>query len=408
MNERPLRVAMLNRYDRQGGAAVAGFRLARALIEAGADVTLYVRDKTVEDRFVHKVGFWPSKLDLLWEKALVRWHDRKKAWNFRFGLMNRGANFAVESADVVHVHWPHHGLLSLEGLRRLPDPVVWTMHDAWAPTGGCHYPGDCEKYLVRCDACPQLRGRKNDLAARQWEKKRRLFAEKKFWFVACSNWLAVEARRSALLRDADVRVIPNPIDANVFRPGDRFAARQKFALPQEAFVVLFAAARIEDPRKGFDFLKAALAGKDCLLALMGEISDATKLPQRTAILGKISGDAALAEAYAAADVLVAPSLEDNLPNTVMEAAACGLPVVGFEVGGVPELIEDGRTGIVAPPKSVEGLSAALDRLADPEVRRRFGAAARRKVLEQFAYPVVATRYLELYREAMRAVAHSGA
>ncbi len=389
---------MLNRYDRQGGAAIAGFRLAEALLQAGADVRLYVRGKTVADDFVRDVGGFSEKLDLLLEKVVVGLHDRKPAWNFGFGLMSRGVKFNIEPADVVHVHWPHHGLLSLEGLRRLPGPVVWTLHDMWALTGGCHYAGACEKYLVRCDACPQLRSRAGDLAARQWEKKRRLFEDKRITFVACSRWLAAEARRSALLAGADVRSVANAIDVDVFCPGDKAAARKKFGLPPEAYVALFASARTDDPRKGFHYLAKAARGKDCVVALMGENKSAP--PPGTVALGKISGDAALAEAYRAADVLVAPSLEDNLPNTVMEAAACGVASVGFDVGGVPELIDDGKTGFVVAPGSVEGIAAALDRFSNPDLRRSFGENARKKVLDEFAYAVVAEKYMDVYRHAV--------
>jgi glycosyltransferase involved in cell wall biosynthesis len=388
---------MLNRYDRQGGAAIAGFRLAEALRQSGADVRLYVRGKSVSDDFVRDVGGFSEKLDLLLEKAVVRLHDRKAGWNFGFGLMSRGVNFSLEPADVVHVHWPHHGLLSLSGLRRLPGPVVWTLHDMWALTGGCHYAGACAKYLVRCDACPQLRSRAGDLAARQWENKRRLYADKRMLFVTCSRWLASEARRSALLAEAEVRTVPNAIDADVFCPGDRAAARKKFGLPPEAFVVLFASARTYDPRKGFEFLRRAAQGQNCVIALMGESKSAP--PEGTVALGRVSGDASLAAAYRAADILVAPSLEDNLPNTVMEAAACGVPAVGFNVGGVPELIDDGKSGFVVTPGSVEGIADAIKRLADPELRRRFAENARKKTLVEFAYPVVAEKYLDVYRQA---------
>jgi glycosyltransferase involved in cell wall biosynthesis len=394
----PIRVAMLNRYDRKGGAAIAGYRLAEALRHAGADVRLFVRGKTTRDDWVIDVGGMPPKWDLLLEKVVVRIHERKREWNFGFGYMNRGVNFSTEPADVVHIHWPHHGLLSLEGLARLPDPVVWTLHDMWALTGGCHYVGQCEKYHVRCDACPQLRGKTGDLAARQWENKRRLFAGKRIVFVACSRWLAAEARRSALLQNADVRSIPNAIDTEIFCPGDKTAARRRWGLSPQAYVVLFASARIDDPRKGFAYLEKAIQGKKVVLAIMGESK--TTPPPGALCLGKVSGEAALAEVYRAADVLAAPSLEDNLPNTVMEAAACGVPAVGFDVGGVSELIDDGRTGFVVPVRDDKALAAALDALAHPELRSRFSAAARQKVLDEFAYPVVARRYLELYRETL--------
>ena len=309
----------------------------------------------------------------------------------------------VRQADVLHLHWTNFGFLSLRGLEkllRLGKPVVWTLHDQWAFTGGCHYSRGCERFKTHCRHCPFLRQPgERDLSARIFEKKRRIFENAPLTIVACSEWLAGEARQSALLGGFPIQTIPNPIDTTVWQPTDRLAARHTLGLPLDKKLVLFGAGNLRDERKGFRFLVEALRGLNgAELVVFGKNDPEALagLPFPVHNLGVISTERGLMAAYNAADVLVVPSLEDNLPNTIVEALACGTPVVGFATGGIPEMILPQKTGWLAPPRDsaalAEGLRWALF-AENPEARR---AAARAFALENYAEALVEEQYRRVY------------
>jgi glycosyltransferase involved in cell wall biosynthesis len=310
--------------------------------------------------------------------------------------------------DVVNLHWVADYIDPARTLPQLAElaPLVWTLHDANAFTGGCHYTGGCERFQVGCGGCPQLGSqRAGDVTQRVWWGKQqgyRRIPTHRLHIVAPSRWLAREAARSSLLGRFPSSVIPNGIDTNVFSPVDRVAARWQCGVPASAEVVLFVADSLRKERKGISPLVAALrelrSRKELVLLTIG--SQPPELPARIRQrhLGRLHEERSLAAAYSAADVFVIPSLEDNLPNTVLESLACGTPVAGFAAGGIPDMVRPGETGGLVPTGDAAALARLIERLLDdPEARRRMSCAARELAIREYSLEHQAERYSKLYQ-----------
>lgn len=313
--------------------------------------------------------------------------------------------------DIVNLHWIGKGFVSLEEIARLPQPLVWTLHDMWPLTGGCHYSGGCTRFHTQCGACPILHSsREHDLSAWVWRRKRRAWSGLPLTLVAPSRWMAEQAQKSARFAGATVRVIPYGIDASLYQPLDRRFARQTLGLPQDKRLALFGAVSATSvPRKGFAYLQqalhhvAAMGHTDVELVVFGSSAppNAPDLGMPVHYLGKLSDDVSLALTYAAADLFVAPSIEDNLPNTVMEALACGTPVVAFHVGGIPDMVQHQENGYLASPFSVEELAQGMMWVMEDEARhQRLSATARATVERRYTLAQQAQQYSDLYQELL--------
>lgn len=367
-----------------GGAGVAAKRTVAALRGAGVDATLWCEGS------VPALGpasgtlrrWWLNRLDSI--PTRLHWRRRRfSAWSNNWRATSIASAINAVRPDVVHFHWMGQGFFSFDEMEAVDAPVVWTMHDAWPFTGGCHYPADCVGYTASCGHCPQLSSQKrDDLSARNWRVKERSLSRVARW-IAPSRWLADCAARSPLIRAERLRVIPNALDTGEWRPVDRAEARRSLGLSENAFVMVGGAMDLREPRKAGRLLLDAferIGASDqspVVLVLFGSGT----LPQSAAVrghirfVGRVESDARLAQVYSAADLVVMPSLQDNLPNVVMEALACGCPVVGLDSGGIREMIEDGRTGLLAAEKTSSALAEAV-----AEWRRR--APARLEVSQR--------------------------
>ena len=275
-------------------------------------------------------------------------------------------------------------------------------------TGGCHYAHGCEGYVSACGACPQLgSSSRNDLSGQIWQRKRESFEKlepEQLCIVAPSRWLATRAAHSALLGRFPVTHISNGVDTQLFTPQDRQSARQALNIPQDAQVVLFVAQSLHKRHKGFNLLAEALYGlcdvPGLLLVTVGRGEPVVADHVAHLHLDRLNDDALLARVYSAADVFAIPSLQDNLPNTVLEAMSCGVPVVGFDVGGIPELVRPGVTGLLAPAGDADALGNAIGQLLHDSAQRAvMGLNCRRIAAEEYALEVQARRYGALYRKA---------
>lgn len=402
-----MNVLLLNTYP-QGGAGVACRRLQLALRESGTSANLL----TASD-----VGSrWPFYA----ERLSFLPFERDKSVRFSFSLANFGKNIAqhplVREADVLHLHWVNQGFLSLKNIQQLAEtgkPIVWTLHDMWAFTGGCHYSQGCEHFKNECGNCLFLKKTaKHDLSNRVWHRKQQFFP-KNIQFVTCSEWLAAVAKSSSLLRDRPVAAIPNPIDTTIFKPSDeaeRRAFRAEKGISLDAKVLLFAAMKVSEERKGFRFLLEALQilktqhpdfQIEILVLGKAEAESLAALPYPAHALGLVQGEAELVRIYGSADVFAIPSMEDNLPNTVMESLACGTPVVGFQTGGIPEMVGHQQEGFIAPQKDSRMLATGIHWVTENKAQlENLRLAARRKVQKNYANGIVAGRYAELYSKLL--------
>jgi len=420
---RDMKVLLVSTSDRIGGAAIACTRIFYALRKSGAEVRMLVRDKVSDDpdigtvntswirRAANFAAFCMERLRILWCLGL-----RKKNL-FQVSLDNWGTlglldHPWVREADVINFHWTSQGMLSIYQLRKLVEMgkrIAFTMHDMHLFTGICHYARDCRRYQAQCGNCQYIAdGKKgNDLSRRWLRKKLSMPIRSNITYIACSKWLAGMAKSATLMQGANVMDIPNPIDTSVFRAMDRVEARNRFGVSATKKVILFGAVNIADGRKGFAYLQKALAhisttmpqyNDDIELLIFGKCDEASlvDLPFRYTLAGYLGSAEDLRAAYSAGDVYVTPSLEDNLPNTVMEAMACGTPCVSFDVGGLPQLIDHLLNGYVAKYKDSDDLANGIMRVLENNDLNAMGASARQKVEENFSEQVVAQRYCDAY------------
>jgi len=407
-----MKVLHIAAYDRYGGACIAGYRQHQALQLAGVDSRMWVRFKVTNDARVD--DFMPPadvsiRLPRLWRRY-ARQRSRRKA-----GV--RGEMFAARSehgaammnalpeADVINVQFAWDFLDYPGFFGRLPAdvPVVVTMHEMGNFTGGCSYSGVCANFLEMCGNCPQLaRHGPEDLSRQGWLERKHAYARRaagKLHFVADSHWLAAQARRSSLLRDYAVTTIHYGVDTRVFRPLDRAAAREAFAIPAGRKVVAFAAASVSDTRKGMQHLVDALQGmreKPFLLTWGRSFPEAlVDLPHLH--LGNIDSEHLMAVAYNAADVFVMPSLEEAFGQTALEAIACGTPVAAFAAGGILETVRNEQTGLLSSVGDTVALQANIERLlSDERLWEHCSKEGVRLANEEFSYELNARKYIELY------------
>jgi glycosyltransferase involved in cell wall biosynthesis len=319
---------------------------------------------------------------------------------------------ALPEADLYNLHWVA-GLLDYRTFfDRLPRgiPLVWTLHDMNPFTGGCHYTTGCDRFVAACGACPALGSTDiRDLSAAIFRRKRAAYARldpASIRIVTPSVWLCREASRSALFGQFDITTISNGLDTEVFQPRRRAIAREVFGIPQDLRIVMFAAQSLQNHRKGMDLLLAALAeqngGPDIAVMSVGMSQPPAAVPGGYCYaLGELNSERLMSFAYSAADLFVSPTREDNLPNVVLEALACGIPVVAFNVGGVPDMVRPAVTGLLVPPDDVRGLRSAIEAiLGDDERRARMSLECRRVAVEQYSLEIQAGRYHRLYEEVL--------
>lgn len=413
-----MKVAAISYADWAGGAARAASRLHQGVRALGVDARLLVKKKTGDDPFVIVPDTSAAKAYSLLQYRLdqlpLRLYPRRKNLPWSTALPPSRLLGQIErlQPDIVHLHWINAGFMSIYEIGQISRPVVWTLHDMWPMTGGCHYAEACAGYQGRCGACPQLGSRgKVDLSRLILSRKKKHWSGWKPCLVTPSHWLADQARASALFADARVEVIPNGIDTRRFSPVDKRMARQLLGLPLDGQLVLFVAvSATSNPWKGYAHLQAAIAnlaasGEKLELAVLGASSPVVppQLGLPVHFLGSLSDEIALSLVYGAADVLLAPSTEDNLPNTVMESMSCGVPVVAFRIGGIPDMVEHERNGYLARPVDAIDLANGIRYvLGDAARYARLAAAARESVVRRFDMPLIARRYLDLYEDMKHA------
>jgi len=284
-------------------------------------------------------------------------------------------NEQIKNADIIYLHWVIGGFLNLkniEQLVKLNKPVIFFMHDMWTITGGCHHSFTCEKYKLECNNCqvfPQVSN--NDLSSKQFNKKSKLYSKyKNLYFVSPSKWLYNCAQQSALTKSKPIFHIPNVIDKTLFKAVDKSVAKQLLNIDTSETVITFGAVSVTSPYKGWEYLKKALdilhqsnTTKKITALLFGSMYDkqlAESIPFPTRFIGRLRDDYSTALVYNASDVFVAPSIADNLPTTVMESLCCGTPVVGFDIGGIPDMIIHKKNGYLAKYKDATDLAEGIN------------------------------------------------
>ena len=407
-----MKVVHISTYCDGGGAAQAAMRLNQALNQNGIDSRLLVlvpgkvampdvevipQNNRLEN-FLYHVN---NKKGGLLQKVSKPWGD--------FDILLSGFSVkdhpAVREADVIYVQTVYK-TLNYKGIRELLNlgkPVIWYMHDMFPITGGCHHSFSCEEYQRKCHHCQFTQtvcGR--GLASWQIRQKMKSWSHyHNLYGMSPSNWLTECAKQSSLFKDKECFVIPNSLDTNTFRLLDKINAKKALGLDLNKRTVLFSADVVNSPYKGFVYLKKALShlSKDKYEALVfgqGGKSDLEGIDLNAVFLGRLTEQSLLVQAYNAADVFVIPSMAEAFGYVIIESMACGVPCVGFDVGGIPDLIHTGKTGYLAKYKDVDDLAHGIEWVfSDPDRYQSMMLNAREFVEDYCSYSSVTAKHQQV-------------
>ncbi len=418
-----MKILQVSTEDNSGGASRSAYRLQQALLQENIDSSMRVlTHQTANSRVVagRAARTLNQKIkDKLaqqwWDFSTRKWHTDNPILH-SFGRVTAGlaAELNQSSADVLNLHWIPK-LLSIEDIGQLRKPIVWTLHDMWPFCGGEHYAPDNQIARFRLgyllDNRPATE-RGPDLNRLAWEAKRLAWQSQRFAFVCPSNWMANCVRESALFCDEPVttHVVPNPLDTDqLWRPIDKNFARRQLGLDPSRKYLLAGSAGGMSKNKGEDLLPDLMAHlqtqstEPIELIVFGRYSAASHEHWGCKVhwMGPVHDDAVMATIYAAADVMIVPSRQDNLPNTAVEAMACGTPVAAFNLGGLPDIVDHARTGWLAKPEDLIDLSQGLVwLLSEPQRLNEISRAARESAVKKFSPKEVVRQYVAVYAEAI--------
>jgi glycosyltransferase involved in cell wall biosynthesis len=410
-----MKVLIVNKADKQGGAAKAAYRLHQALLAENIESRMLVQNKSSDDYTVigpetkiKKVLYMMrNTLDQLPLKSYQNRNDAgfSPAW-LPFGdIVNKINAF---EPDIVHLHWINAGMMKLEDILKINAPIVWSLHDNWLFTGGCHVKWECEKYIDNCGSCPNLGSQKeNDLSRKVWKRKQKVFSQlNQLTIVGLSKWITECSKNSLLLRNHRHINIPNPINTNLFKPYNKKNSRELWGLPENKKLILFGAIdATSNTNKGFMKLKEALHlfdSKDTELVIFGssEPEKPIDFGFKVHYLGYLSDDISLITLYSAVDVMIVPSLQENLSNVIMEAMSCGTPVVCFDVGGNSDMVEHMKNGYLATPYNTSDLANGIEWILNTSDYDIVCKSARMKIVTSFSNQIVVQQYINLYKRIL--------
>jgi glycosyltransferase involved in cell wall biosynthesis len=427
-----LKVVHINTYDGNGGAGRACLRLNNALLDQGVDSRVVVHYKFGKNPAVltfNTTAFQKAYtaaiivLERLWAKRLLK---PMKRTPFSFTWFGRSVihHPDVKAADVIHLHWVNHSFLNpahLAELAKLNKPIVWTFHDSNAFTGGCHVRYTCDHFVRQCGYCPLLKKADADDASHKiWLQKHEAYQQLKFSIIAPSSWMLNSVLMSSLMQDKPALQIPNTLETNIFKPTDKVQAKKQLGLPEDKFIFLtgFMPSR-KDLHKGTSYLLESLEmlkermgvnAQQIELVVFGN-RNAKDIPDfsfKTSFLGTINDDAKLAMCYAAADAFLIPSLEDNLPYTVMESLSCGTPVVAFTTGGIPDMVQHLQNGYLAEYRSAKSFADGMEWAINHGDPKALQKQSRQTVMDKFAESVIAQKHIQLYQQLVSKTQAGGA
>ena len=415
-----MKILHVNSSDFRGGAAKAAYRLHRGLLNNGISSEFLTQIKDTDDRtvFTSANSLYDevynrvvSKSDIILKKISSVRKGTPYSFNY-LGHKNIKIFFANDN-DIVHLHWINSNFISLYDLN-YAKKIVWTLHDSWPFTGGCHIPYECNKYETKCSQCPILaKGHLSFLAEKTFQLKKKIYKNIPLSVVAPSRWLHDCAKKSLLFYDKDIYIIPNGIDTTIYRNVDKKIARKLLNLDNNKKYILFGAVNsTTDANKGYNILLEVIARlKSFVTNELDEIEiivfggnepeNNSRFGYKTHYLGKIYDDVTLSLIYSASDVVLVPSKSENLPNIVMEAMSCATPVVAFSIGGIPDLIDSKENGFLAIPFDTNDFAKGIAYvLEDVDKMKKMSKKAREKIVNSFDINIISRKYINLYKEKL--------
>jgi glycosyltransferase involved in cell wall biosynthesis len=411
-----MHVVFLNTNQTRGGAAIAANRYFNAFRSVGGESTFAALNLEEPGN-----GYVNLKHSLPFRKLVKYFFKKEKRKTFRRKIPGEGywsvsmyPRFQYRrikrlKPEMLCLNWINDDFLSVPEIGKFKVPIVWVFHDLWGVTGGCHYPGDCTGLQTGCGNCPKLKySHEHDWSRYLWLQKYENWKDLDITVLCPSNWMAGMVKKSLLFGDKRIEVCPYSIELDVFKPMGSVALRESLGIRQDQKVLLFGAVNsMHDTRKGAHLLVDALTrleGKvpadDLVFLVFGakESPELEKVPFKVVNLGFIREKSELAKYYAASTAFVLPSLEDNLPNTVLESLACGTPVVAFNIGGISDMIDHEQNGLLVEETDTKKLADALERMVKmpDDQYRKMQSAARNKIETNYSPEVVGKRLKQIF------------
>jgi glycosyltransferase involved in cell wall biosynthesis len=402
---KPIEVSHINFSDSFGGASIAANRICQSLIQHNIECQLIVHQRLTSKDYIKKIS---SKQEDFLSSIFRKSEYLVSKYLFQ---LNETASISLHPSyyykkindlqtDIIHLHWVNGSMLSVQDIKRINKPIVWTMHDMWPFSGVRHYAYDCSNKNLFFQ---KTQNNFEKLISSYLVNKKKQQWIDPFDIVAPSNWMANLIRNSDVMKNWPVSVIKNPIDTEKWQPEDMSLSRENLKLPRDKLLILFGAAGgVEDPRKGFAYLKKALSSLDKQLEVElviygGSVQQASsEFSFKIHDFGFIDCQTVLKNLYSACNVFVLPSVVDNLPNTGVESLACGTPVVAFNTGGIPDIVDHLKTGYLAEKFKSDDLLNGIEWVLKSSNYLEMRTKCREKALNFFSYPVVAKEYERLY------------
>jgi glycosyltransferase involved in cell wall biosynthesis len=406
-----MNILHINQAEKMGGAAIGVYRLHQSLLQQSVNSRLMVDIVSTDDERVTQIP----------KRRFIDWQIGKITRGLGFNELHLTSTFAIanhpfqQNADVLHFHNLHNGYFNYLALPTLTreKPAILTLHDMWGMTGHCAYSFECDRWKTGCGRCPDLKtdpAIRRDSTALQWKLKHWAYHHANITaVVSTSHWMVNQIRRS-MLGHLPIYRIPYGIDTKRYAPVDPAFCRKNLNVSGYRYVLLCAAQSMTNPRKGGDLLVNALNDlpkrlrQETVLLVFGKggnvIADAVDMA--TVDLGYMQDDEAKAIAYSAADLFLFPTRSDAFGLVAQEAMSCCTPTVAFNVGGVPDIVRPGITGLLADPENVTQFrDAMVQLLEDTNTREAMGKRGRAIAQDEYSLERYAQSYIDLYEKALQ-------
>lgn len=401
-----MKVVHLSTYRNHGGAARAAYRIHQSLLKKKCE-SVFI-SFTPEPKDSDKTNQVIFSKTLKIKKLLNSVRNRFITYphNLTYSINPIKGNIANKinslKANIVNIHWVNGGVLALDDLKKINAKIVFTIHDSWIFTGGCHVPQTCVGFVSGCKQCEiSTLTKVLKTSEREYRKKQIFFSENQVTIIGPSRWICKASKSSKILENTDVFNIPNPINTQIFKPYNNIELKNKYNLPINKKIILFGAMGPEsDKNKGYQFLKKLFQilkyDNSACIVIFGMTGQS--ISNKVCYLGKISSDKIMSEIFNLADVSVVPSLSENFSNTILESMSCGTPVVAFNIGGNSDLIDHKINGYLATPYLVNSLHKGINWVLNNSDSVRF--ECRKKAEREFGFSKVGDRYLSLYNDIL--------
>jgi glycosyltransferase involved in cell wall biosynthesis len=418
-----LKVVHLSTSDK-GGAGIAAMRLHKELLRQGIDSHIitkyrlgphvknhYVFSESYKARFVEKLkkyALYKIGKDKPYEMRISEKHLKNRPqgfeyFSFPFSDLKVEEHPILKASDIIHLHWISEGFINYSSFfKNLTKKLVWTLHDMNPFTGGCHHSDNCEKYRNECRKCPQLQNTIDESYSLKMQRLKedalKRIVNEQLKVVTPSKWLGAKSLESTLFKRFKHFCIPNGIDASIFFGSDKKTAREKLYLPLDKKIILFVSNEVSNKRKGIFLLERALNllpdNNKVVLCTLGHKAVKLNTGFTQFALNYISDESEIALAYSAADVFVLPSMAENFPNTICESLVCNTPVVAFNVGGIPEQVNN-KNGALVDAFDVQKLSDAIQKMLNSSIGHNSGEISA-EAIKKYSITSIAEEYIRLY------------